>query len=70
LDGIRRRYLATHLMQLWRAANFNWQVDGYYTTIDNRVERTSAGLWSLDPQTWSAPPAERRLLRRRRRKNA
>jgi beta-glucosidase len=56
-DGIRRRYLATHLRQLWRAANFNWQVEGYYhwTLVDNfeweRGWTQRFGLWSLDPQT-------------------
>ena len=56
-DHIRRRYLATHLRQLWRAANFNWQVEGYYhwTLVDNfeweRGWTQRFGLWSLDPHT-------------------
>ena len=56
-DGIRPRYLATHLRQLWRAANFNWRIEGYYhwTLVDNfewaRGWTQRFGLWALDPQT-------------------
>jgi len=56
-DGIRPRYLATHLRQLWRAANFNWRIEGYYhwTLVDNfeweRGWTQRFGLWALDPVT-------------------
>jgi beta-glucosidase len=56
-DSVRPRYLAGHVRQLWRAANFNWQVEGYYhwTLVDNfeweRGWTQRFGLWSLDPQT-------------------
>jgi beta-glucosidase len=56
-DGLRPRYLATHLRQLWRAANFNWQIEGYYhwTLVDNfeweRGWTQRFGLWALDPLT-------------------
>jgi beta-glucosidase len=56
-DGFRPRYLATHLRQLWRAANSNWQVKGYFhwTLVDNfeweRGWTQRFGLWELDPET-------------------
>ncbi len=56
-DGFRPRYLATHLRQLWRAANANWQVKGYFhwTLTDNfeweRGWTQRFGLWELDPET-------------------
>jgi beta-glucosidase len=56
-DDMRRRYLAAHLRQLWRAANFNWQIEGYYhwTLVDNfeweRGWTQRFGLWELNPET-------------------
>jgi beta-glucosidase len=56
-DGLRPRYLATHLRQLWRAANFSWKIEGYYhwTLVDNfeweRGWTQRFGLWELDPAT-------------------
>ena len=56
-DGLRPRYLVRHLRQLWRAANFNWQVKGYFhwTLVDNfeweRGWTQRFGLWDLDPDT-------------------
>jgi beta-glucosidase len=56
-DGIRPRYLASHLRQLWRAVNFNWNVRGYlhWTLVDNfeweRGWTQRFGLWELDPST-------------------
>ncbi|HLE23990.1 MAG TPA: family 1 glycosylhydrolase, partial [Anaerolineales bacterium] len=61
-DGIRPRYLATHLRQLWRAANFNWLIEGYYhwTLVDNfeweRGWTQRFGLWALDPQSQERRP--------------
>jgi beta-glucosidase len=57
LDAVRPRYLAAHLRQLWRAANFNWQVEGYFhwCLVDNfeweRGWTQRFGLWELDPAT-------------------
>ena len=56
-DAIRRRYLAQHLHQIWRAVNFNWQVKAYFhwTLVDNfeweRGWKQRFGLWALDPIT-------------------
>lgn len=56
-DGFRRRFLASHLRQLWRAVSFNWRVEGFYhwTLVDNfeweRGWTQRFGLWSLDPIT-------------------
>ncbi len=56
-DEMRPRYLAGHLRQLWRAANFNWDVRGYlhWTLVDNfeweRGWTQRFGLWELDTQT-------------------
>jgi beta-glucosidase len=57
VDSIRPRYLAAHLRQLWRAASFNWQIEGYYhwSLVDNfeweRGWTQRFGLWELDPAT-------------------
>lgn len=54
-DTFRRRYLVDHLRKLWRAANFNWRVKGYFhwTLVDNfeweRGWTQRFGLWALDP---------------------
>ncbi len=56
-DRLRRRYLVEHLHQVWRAANSNWPVKGYFhwTLVDNfswnRGWTQKYGLWELDPQT-------------------
>jgi len=53
-DTIRRRYIARHLHQIWRAVNFNWQVKAYFhwTLVDNfeweRGWSQRFGLWALD----------------------
>jgi beta-glucosidase len=58
-DRIRSRYLACHLHQLWRAANFNWRIKGYFhwTLVDNfeweRGWTQRYGLWEMDPKTKS-----------------
>jgi len=56
-DHIRSRFLAGHIRELWRAANFNWKIKGYYhwTLVDNfeweRGWTQRFGLWGLDPKT-------------------
>ena len=56
-DRLRPRYLAEHLHQVWRAANFNWPVKGYFhwTLVDNfeweRGWSQRFGLWELDVET-------------------
>lgn len=56
-DALRRRYLAQHLHQIWRALNFNWQIKGYFhwTLVDNfeweRAWTQRFGLWALDTET-------------------
>jgi beta-glucosidase len=56
-DDFRRRYLAMHLHQLWRAANFNWKLRGYFhwSLVDNfeweRGWSQRFGLWGLNPAT-------------------
>jgi beta-glucosidase len=56
-EGRRSRALLLHLRQLWRAANFNWRVEGYYywTLVDNfeweRGWTQRFGLYELDPGT-------------------
>lgn len=56
-DGLRRRYILSHLRKLWLAANFSWRVRGYYhwTLVDNfewdRGWTQPFGLWELDRET-------------------
>lgn len=56
-DHLRPRYLAEHVHQVWRAANFNWQIKGYFhwTLVDNfeweRGWTQRFGLWGLDVDT-------------------
>jgi beta-glucosidase len=56
-DSLRRRYLISHLLQLWRAVNFNWDVRGYFhwSLLDNfewdRGWEHRFGLYALDPDT-------------------
>ena len=57
LDTLRPRYLVEHLHQVWRAANFNWRVKGYFhwSLVDNfeweRGWTQRFGLWGLDVDT-------------------
>jgi beta-glucosidase len=56
-DTLRPRYLLEHLHQAWRAANFNWQLKGYFhwSLVDNfeweRGWTQRFGLWGLDVDT-------------------
>ena len=56
-DALRPRYLVEHLHQVWRAANFNWRVKGYFhwSLVDNfeweRGWTQRFGLWGLDMNT-------------------
>ena len=56
-DHMRPRYLIEHLHQVWRAANFNWPVMGYFhwSLVDNfeweRGWTQRFGLWELDVDT-------------------
>lgn len=56
-DEMRPAYLLRHLLEVWRAANSNWQVKGYFhwSQVDNfeweRGWSQRFGLWGLDPRT-------------------
>jgi len=56
-DNLRPGYLMEHLYQVWRAANENYPVKGYFhwTLVDNfeweRGWSQRFGLWELDPAT-------------------
>jgi beta-glucosidase len=56
-DSLRPRYTIEHLYQIWRAANFNWRVKGYFhwSLVDNfeweRGWTQRFGLWGLDVET-------------------
>ncbi len=56
-DTLRPRYLVEHLHQVWRAANFNYQLKGYFhwSLVDNfeweRGWTQRFGLWGLDVDT-------------------
>jgi len=56
-DGMRPRYLAQHIAQLWRGANFGWRIKGYFhwSLVDNfeweRGWTQRFGLWALDVET-------------------
>lgn len=56
-DTLRPRYLVQHLHQVWRAANMNYPVKGYFhwTLVDNfeweRGWTQRFGLWELDVET-------------------
>ncbi|HUV15709.1 MAG TPA: family 1 glycosylhydrolase [Pelolinea sp.] len=57
-DGsMRPTYLLRHLREVWRAANFNWQVKGYFhwSQVDNfeweRGWSQRFGLWGIDPES-------------------
>jgi beta-glucosidase len=61
-DDLRRRFLISHLRQLWRAANFNWKVLGYFhwSLVDNfeweRGWTHRFGLYALDTETQARAP--------------
>jgi len=54
---LRPKYLVEHLEQVWRAANYNYRVEGYYhwSLVDNfeweRGWTQRFGLWGLDLNT-------------------
>jgi len=56
-DTLRPRYTIEHLYQVWRAANFNWRIKGYFhwSLVDNfeweRGWSQRFGLWGLDTET-------------------
>jgi beta-glucosidase len=56
-DTLRPRYLVEHLHQVWRAANFNFRIGGYFhwSLVDNfeweRGWTQRFGLWGLDVET-------------------
>ncbi|MFZ5908715.1 MAG: glycoside hydrolase family 1 protein [Chloroflexota bacterium] len=56
-DHIRPRYIAQHIHQMWRAANLNWPVKGYFhwSLVDNfewdQGWKLRFGLWALDVET-------------------
>lgn len=56
-DTMRPRYTIEHLLQVWRAANYNWRVKGYFhwSLVDNfeweRGWTQRFGLWGLDVDT-------------------
>jgi beta-glucosidase len=56
-DTLRPRYTIEHIHQVWRAANFNWRVKGYFhwSLVDNfeweRGWTQRFGLWGLDVET-------------------
>ncbi len=56
-DGMRPAYIIEHIHQVWRAANSNWRVKGYFhwTQVDNfewdRGWSQRFGLWGLERKT-------------------
>ena len=56
-DTLRPRYTIEHIHQVWRAANFNWRLKGYFhwSLVDNfeweRGWTQRFGLWGLDVET-------------------
>jgi len=56
-DSLRPSYTVQHLHEVWKAANFNWKVKGYYhwSQVDNfeweRAWTQRFGLWGLDLDT-------------------
>ncbi len=56
-DSLRPRYTIEHLHQIWKAANFNWRVKGYFhwCLVDNfeweRGWTQRFGLWGLEVET-------------------
>jgi beta-glucosidase len=56
-DTMRPNYTVQHLHEIWRAANFNWNIKGYYhwSQVDNfeweRAWTQRFGLWGLEVET-------------------
>jgi beta-glucosidase len=56
-DTMRPAFLAEHVRRVWLAANFNWNIAGYYhwSLVDNfewgEGWRMKFGLYALDPIT-------------------
>ena len=56
-DTLRPQYTIQHLHEVWRVANFNWNVRGYYhwSQVDNfeweRAWSQRFGLWGLELET-------------------
>ncbi len=56
-DTLRPRYTIEHLHKVWKAANYNWRVKGYFhwSLVDNfeweRGWTQRFGLWGLDVDT-------------------
>ncbi len=56
-DSMRPHYTVQHLHKIWRAANFNWNIKGYYhwSQVDNfeweRAWSQRFGLWGLDVES-------------------
>jgi beta-glucosidase len=56
-DTLRPQYTIQHLYQVWRAANFNWRIKGYFhwSLVDNfeweRGWTQRFGLWGLDVES-------------------
>ncbi len=61
-DALRPRYLAEHLLQVWRASNLYWPVKGYFhwTLVDNfewdRGWTRRFGLWALERESQRRTP--------------
>jgi beta-glucosidase len=57
VDAMRPSYTVQHLFEIWRVANFNWDIRGYFhwSQIDNfeweRGWTQRFGLWGLDVDT-------------------
>ena len=56
-DSMRPRYTIEHIHQVWKAANYNWRVKGYFhwSLVDNfeweRGWSQRFGLWGLDVES-------------------
>ncbi|MBA4385108.1 MAG: glycoside hydrolase family 1 protein [Anaerolinea sp.] len=56
-DTMRPRYMIEHLHQVWKAANYNWRIKGYFhwSLVDNfeweRGWTQRFGLWGLETKT-------------------
>jgi beta-glucosidase len=56
-DKIKPRFIIEHILQVWRAVNFNYPIKGYYywTLVDNfeweRGWTQPFGLWGLNTKT-------------------
>ena len=56
-DSLRPSYTVQHLHEIWRVANFNWNIKGYFhwSQVDNfeweRAWTQRFGLWGLDVES-------------------